>query len=213
MSVAGILLAARGLSKTWAGGSLAVRVEGLELAEGSTTVVTGDNGAGKTTLLRMLAGLLAPDPGASLVWRGEAVPAPRPGVDASYLHQQPYLFDRSVAANAAFPLRARGVADPAETDAVLKLAGLARKASQPASSLSGGEGRRLAVARVWATGAPLVLLDEPTANLDAAGVEAVEKMVSRMAEAGRTVVVAMHENSMSRALAAARRVRLGEQVT
>ncbi len=200
------ILAVSGLKKDWPDGGQGLHVESLELAEGETVALTGDNGAGKTTLLRILAGLLRFDSG-EVSWRGSRVASLRAGRDAAYLHQQPYLLSRSVRANVEYALKAAGRPVP-EAGALLEWAGLAEKARQDSGALSAGEGRRLALARIRATAAPLVLLDEPTANLDAAGVAAVGTMVRDMASDGRTVVAAFQAGGVPDGIGARRPLRM-----
>ena len=197
------VLEVHNLRKTWPAGPLAVDITGLQLGPGEVVLVLGDNGAGKTTLLRLLAGLLPADADAKLFWQGKQVNSLRPGRDVTYLHQQPRLWARSVRANVVYVLRLHN-RPPADADAILAWAGLSAVADQYADQLSGGQERRLALARVHATAAPLVLLDEPTTHLDATGVSAVEAMVHDMAAAGRTVVAAFQKNSQPAGLREAR---------
>lgn len=200
------ILAVAGLRKEWPDGGQGLSVDLLELAEGETVALTGDNGAGKTTLLRILAGLLPFDSG-EVSWRGSRVGSLRAGRDAAYLHQQPYLLSRSARANVEYALRAAG-RPAAESGGLLEWAGLAGRACADAGALSAGEGRRLALARIRATAAPLVLLDEPTANLDAAGVAAVGSMVRDMASDGRTVVAAFQDGGVPDGIGSRRSLRM-----
>lgn len=136
----------------------------LDLHPGEKLAVSGANGSGKSTLLRVLAGLQMPSAG---TMQG----APPPG-RAVLVHQQPLLFSGSVRDNLALALRAHG---RPLGDADFWLAALAADhlAARPAHGLSGGERRRVAIARALAVAPELLLLDEPLAELDAAGVELV----------------------------------------
>ena len=200
------ILSVRGLRKSWPGGLLDLVINHLDVDEGETVALTGDNGAGKTTLLRLLAGLLKAD-AAKISWQGRPVPSLRAGRDVTYLHQQPHMLDFSVRANVEFVLKQRG-AGVGEAMEALAWSGLADKAGLSALALSLGERRRLALARVRATAAPLILLDEPTANLDLAGVAAVEEMVRGMAAAGRTVVAAFQVDGVPGGISHDRELRM-----
>ena len=153
-----------------------LRVPRLALAPGEVLVVLGPSGSGKTTLLRLLAGLLPPEGGR--VTGGLRV----------YLPQTPPLLHRSVLDNAAFGLLLHGV--PREearrrAQARLKEVGLEALAHRPAHHLSAGEAARLALARALAVEPEVLLLDEPTANLDPANALRVEALLRRAAEERR----------------------------
>ncbi|HEX5136507.1 MAG TPA: ATP-binding cassette domain-containing protein [Planctomycetota bacterium] len=153
----------------------ALRLDALEVSRGERVGVRGPNGSGKTTLLRVLAGLLNPTEG--------TVEAPRRTV---LVHQQPYLFRGTARENVAYALRLNG--HPAR-EAGEWLARLAADAfaDRPASTLSEGERRRVAIARALATRPEALLLDEPYAALDAAGVATVTAALRAF---GGTLVIA-----------------------
>lgn len=207
MSEAGPLLTLGAMRRSWPGGG-SLGYAPLALARGEVVALVGANGAGKSTLLRILAGLERADAPLELRFEGKDAVALRPGVDAAYLHQAPHLFATTVAANVAYAVQRRAAAGPAVAE-VLAWAQLAQLAGRHAPTLSGGEARRLALARVFATSAPLVLLDEPTAGLDAPGAAMVRELVAKMAAAGRTVVVAAPDPALAAELAAATTVKLG----
>ncbi|MEE7449821.1 ABC transporter ATP-binding protein [Methylobacterium radiotolerans] len=156
---------------------------GLEVAPGSVTAVIGPNGAGKSVTLRVIDGLLRPDAGTVRVG-----PQRR-----AFVFQRPALIRATAAANVALALgglpRAARAARVQEALARVRLAERARDA---ATRFSGGEQQRLALARAWAVEPDLLLLDEPTANLDPASTEIVEGLVSAMARAGTTVLLVSH---------------------
>jgi tungstate transport system ATP-binding protein len=167
-------------------------LDGLDLALGGEgiSIVLGPNGAGKSVLLRVLAGLQAPDAG-RLQWAG----ADAPGASVAIVFQQPALIRASVRANvrlALLPARLPREAGEARIEAVLARVGLAHRAGDAARLLSGGEKQRLALARAWAARPRLLLLDEPTANLDPTATEAVEQLVREIRTDGTRVVMTTH---------------------
>ena len=170
-----------------------LRAASLGLGAGKATMLAGPNGSGKTTLMRIMAGLLPPRDGRIVI--GDRILTWRQArrqllARTVYLHQEPYMFDASVTQNLAFPLRVRRLPDRRRrTVEALGKARLEDKADQPAKSLSGGERRRLAIARAWLTGVDFMLLDEPTANLDPENTRLVEAMIAAYREANRAAVI------------------------
>ncbi|MHC4550237.1 MAG: ATP-binding cassette domain-containing protein [Planctomycetota bacterium] len=138
----------------------ALRLDALRIDERERVGVRGPNGAGKTTLLRVLAGLV-PVPGG----RVEGLPPPGRAV---LLHQHPYLFRGTARDNIAWALRLHR-RPLAEADAWLERVGARHLADRSAADLSGGERRRVALARALCVAPALLLLDEPFAALDAEG--------------------------------------------
>jgi len=175
-------------------------IDGLELrlSNRGITVVMGHNGAGKSLLLRLLHGLLSPSEG-KILWGGTPV-SEATTMRQSMVFQSPVLLRRSVAANVDFVLRNRGITVSRRTE-LLKKVGLADRQHQPARALSGGEAQRLALARALATGPEVLLLDEPTASLDPASVEAIEEIVRDAARAGTCVIFVTHDIAQARRLA------------
>lgn len=143
---------------------LALDAASLELDAGERLGVTGPNGCGKSTLLRVLAGLLPPTAG-----RATGLLAPGRVV---LVHQRPYLFRGTAAENVAWAARIAGQR-PADAGAWLERFGAAHLADRAARDLSGGERRRVALARAMAVAPEMLLLDEPFAALDRAGSDAV----------------------------------------
>ena len=169
------LVAARGVGHAFGGAPVLGGVD-LALAAGKLVVVAGPNGAGKTTLLRALAGVLTPD-------RGEVVLAGRP--IASWTRREiaqrlavvpqesamafPFSVREMVALGRApflGPLGRESPADVARTDAALAALELEGLAERAYPTLSGGEKRRVLLARALAQGVDTWLLDEPTAHMD-----------------------------------------------
>jgi len=163
-------------------------VDELHLDAGEKLAIVGPNGSGKTTLLRILAFLERPAAAARFRYRGRDVPSrvapPRRGL--AFLRQQPCIFSGSTAQNVAYPLRLRrlpAVEIRPRVAAMLAVMDLEARAQTPARSLSGGEQRRLALARVLIGDPAVILLDEPTAHLDKRSREIVEQILAGSAAA------------------------------
>jgi ATP-binding cassette, subfamily C, bacterial CydD len=166
----------------------------LAVAPGELIAVTGASGAGKSTLLRTLAGELEPAGGAVLL---DGVPPT--GLERSaitWLGQRPYLFAGTLADNIALgrpeahELQVQHAALAAGLgDLLARLPdGLATPVGEGGWGLSGGEAHRVALARTFLKGAPLLLLDEPTAHLDAVSEAAIIEVIRRLARPATTVV-------------------------
>ncbi|UOD31161.1 energy-coupling factor ABC transporter ATP-binding protein [Massilia violaceinigra] len=172
------------------------------LDAGRAYVLTGINGAGKSTLLRVLAGLEAGD-ASGVTWQGKPLalsPYP-PALRAAivYVHQHPVLFSTSVADNIGYGLRARGVPRAQAAQAVAQAmawAGVGHLQGSDPARLSGGEVQRVALARAWVLRPSLLLLDEPSANLDGAAREQVISLIPALSAAGGTVVMACHDRDL-----------------
>jgi heme exporter protein A len=159
---------------------------------GETLAVLGGNGAGKTTLLRVLAGLLRPHSGRVSVL-GAELPRERwklPG-NVGYLGHEPLLYrDLSGRENLRYHARLHGV-DEGRVETLLGQVGMDRRAGDAVRELSRGMVQRLAVARAVLHDPPLLLLDEPRANLDPAAAEQLEPLIGRAS--GRTRVLVSHD--------------------
>jgi len=161
----------------------------LSLAPGMTLAVLGPNGAGKTTLLRLLATLLRPHSG-SLEVLGHALPDEGWAVRGriGLLGHEPLLYrDLSVRENLALQ-SALHKTGPDRAGELLASVGLERRADEPLRTLSRGLVQRAAVCRALLADPPLLLLDEPLANLDPAAREVVEPLIGRSSAKTRVVV-------------------------
>lgn len=195
------LLGAEGVTKML-GGRRVLDGVGLKLARGQGYVLSGDNGSGKSTLLRILAGLEKADAG---VLRLQSEQAMLPGypdpwrLRVVYVHQHPYLFHTSVAGNIAYGLKARGEPRARWTRQVenaMDWAGVREVAAVPPQKLSGGEKQRVAMARAKVLAPELLLLDEPTANLDADGRRRIMDLLASLRAEGVSVLIACHDREL-----------------
>ena len=188
----------------WYGDRRVLQIDRLEVVPGETLCLIGPSGAGKSTLLRLLQFLERPTAG-SIFFAGE--PA-RPDLpletrrQVTTVFQRPVVLDRSVRANVSYGLRVRARPDDrGQVDALLEALGLQHLADTPARRLSGGEIQRVAFARALAFEPRVLLLDEPTANLDPRNVRLVEGLISERRSRGATIVLATHHVFQARRLA------------
>jgi len=198
--VSDVVLAARDLvAEPGRGARFRLQVPALALRAGSVLAVLGANGAGKTTLLRALAGLVEP-----LQGRVEPPHAER----VALVFQSPIVFAGSVLWNATLPLWGAGLSRSereGRARAALERFGIAPLAGRSAATLSGGERRRLALARALVTEPAVLLLDEPFDDLDAAGRAALVRDLARTIRETR-VAVALVTHELRQALALADRI-------
>jgi heme exporter protein A len=183
------LLQAAGLA-AFRGERLVFRDLDFAVAAGGALLLTGPNGSGKSTLLRLLAGLLRPAAGL-LTWGGEDALSDLPAHAArvAYVgHQDAVKPGLTAVENLYFAARLSG----ADVGEALATVGLADLADLPARMLSAGQKRRLALARLMLSRAPVWLLDEPTLGLDTASVERLGGMLGAHRARGGLVVAATH---------------------
>ena len=192
------LLQVQGLRKSY-GERLLYEIDHLVLERGHSYLLTGSNGAGKTTLLRILAGLESAEIN-QLSFEGHTIAtnqicsqlAPR----VVYLHQHPYLFSTSVAANVSYGLKAAGIERLKREEMVheaMTWAGVHHLAHISPHKLSGGERQRVALARARALNPDILLLDEPTANLDETARRQVAVLIKKICDNNHCVVIATHD--------------------
>lgn len=203
----GTAVQVEGLDVTYPGRVLpAVRGADLTVEAGETVALTGPSGCGKSTLLAVLLGLRRPQ-GGSVTLGGadlEDVDLEEWRSQIAWVPQQPHLFARSVADNVRL---ARPGATGTEVEAALGAAGLSEVVQrlpqgvdtvlgEGGAGLSAGERQRLSLARAFVRDAPLLLLDEPTANLDAQTEADVLTTVRHLVE-GRTAVIVAHRPALA----------------
>ncbi|UCH57944.1 MAG: ABC transporter ATP-binding protein [Candidatus Bathyarchaeota archaeon] len=165
---------------------------------GEILTLLGPNGSGKTTLLKLLAALESPSQGEILFdgVRLEEGNAERIRKRATLVFQSTVLFKGSVYDNASYGLRLRGISEDeigGKVGEALELVGLESLAHRKAKTLSGGERQRLSLARAIVLGCEVLLLDEPTANLDPESLSIVKDVIKRLgSEESTTVVLTTH---------------------
>jgi len=190
-----------GLKKCF-GERLLFHIDRLVLRQVSAYALTGPNDTGKSTLLRILAGLASAEM-ESVRFLDAAVtlaPYPRAVRDAVvYVHQHPVMFSTSVTENIAYGLSARGLGREEiarRVEAAMQWAGVEHLRGSKPATLSGGEKQRVALARAYVLQPKLLLLDEPTSNLDGAAREQVIALIPTLVAEGRTVVMACHDRDL-----------------
>jgi len=176
-----------------------LHIGSLEVFEGEILGIIGPSGAGKSTLLRLL-NFLEP-PGEGVIFfkdipfcLGQPVSTEiRRRVTTVF--QQPFLLNRSVAANVHYGLRLRkNTNGHSLVDSALKRVGLDQMADQRARTLSAGEAQRVSLARALVIRPDVLLLDEPTANLDPYNVGIIEKIISQTNREQKTTIVLVTHN-------------------
>ena len=213
MSGAGLAYRITGLRHRY-GNRIVLDVPALDIVRGETLAVIGPSGAGKTTLLRLLQFLERPMQG-RIEYAGAPAVVPMPieiSRTVTTVFQRSLMLDRSVRDNVAFGRRLRGSRELAAVDALIDRLALTPLAKAPARSLSGGEMQRVALARAIATGANVLLLDEPAANLDPRNVAIVEAMIKELQARGTTLVLVTHNTHEARRLASRMLVLLDGQM-
>ncbi len=199
----------RDLVVEYTSGGYAVRpLDGLNatIGPGQLTLLLGPSGSGKTTLLSCLGGILRPTAG-RIVVDGHDIAALDDNSRVAFRRRsvgfvfQAFNLIPSLSAleNVAMPLRLTGEPSKAARERAARLldqVGLADRAGHRPGNLSGGQQQRVAIARGLASGAPLLLADEPTANLDFVQAEGIIALLREIAALGHTVVVSTHDDRL-----------------
>lgn len=196
----------QGVTKAYEGRQV-LCIEHLEVRCGEILALVGPSGAGKSTLLRLLNFLEPPTTGQILF---HDIPMCYNGSvplellrKVTTVFQKPLLLKRSVRGNVAYGLSLRGQHRACERiEAVLEQVGLHGLAGQKAHTLSGGEAQRVALARAIVLDPEVLLLDEPTANLDPYNVSLIESIVRELnRRRGTTMVLVTHNVFQAKRLA------------
>ena len=175
-----------------------------KIEAGPRTIILGPNGAGKSVLMRLCHGLLEPTSG-SIVWHGARNGDVRRR--QAMVFQRPVMLRRSALANVVYGLQLAGKSRRESTLRamdVLEVVGLEHQAGRPARVLSGGEQQRLALARAWALGPDVLFLDEPTANLDPASTQDIERIIQAIHASETKIIMTTHNLGQAR--------RLGDEI-
>jgi len=185
------------LKKNYDGKSV-LNIEELEIPSGKITAVIGPNGAGKSTLLNLIAGIDLATSGKITYAGSEAIP--RNQITMGF--QKPYLLNTTVEKNISYPLKIRGWDGPQIEERVQRLTNelsLSEFRKKKSWKLSGGEVQKVALARALSFSPGLLLLDEPTANIDPSTVTEIEKILKRFnREEGTTIVLISHNLAQAR---------------
>ena len=179
----------------------------LEAAQGTLTALAGPNGVGKSTLLRVIAGALSPTAGTvkvlgsdlaglggrerarlvAMVPQSPELPRGMSALEVTLMGRNPHLHLLSWETGSDVEIALES----------LRMTDTADFAERPVHQLSGGERQRVAIAMALAQQTPVILLDEPTANLDLAYQPAVMRLLRELAEQGRTVITAVHDLTLA----------------
>jgi heme exporter protein A len=194
MSPDGARLEARAIN-AWRGDRHILRDVSFSVHAGEFLKITGPNGVGKTTLLRVVCGLMPAENGI-VEWRGKPVTSSNDEyhADMVYLgHLNSLKADLTARENLEFLSGLRQALTGADIDAALDRVGILSRGDLAARSLSAGQKRRLALARLLLSGAVLWILDEPVTNLDVAGIRLVEDLVREHVGRGGLALAAAHQ--------------------
>jgi tungstate transport system ATP-binding protein len=180
-------------------GRCVLHVGNLNIRRGEIFAIVGPSGAGKSTLLRLL-NFLEPPTSGTVRFLDAEFSAERPASLAlrrrvTTVFQRPVLLNRSVRDNVGYGLRLRGRRNAAKlVESTLEQVGLEHLASQRARTLSGGEAQRVALARAMVLRPDVLLLDEPTANLDPYNVGLIEDIIQTLNREQNTTLVLVTHN-------------------
>jgi len=181
----------------------ALRGLNLEVVEGEFVSICGPSGAGKTTLLNLIGGLDQPTSGEIVVFGhdlstyDEDFLATFRSAYVGFVFQSYNLVSTLTALeNVAFPMELAGWSDERvnkRSEKLLGLVGLSHRAAHFPAQLSGGEQQRIAFARALANDPPLILIDEPTGNLDVETGFEIVSIMEKLKAKGKTIIVATHD--------------------
>ncbi|MEM0458459.1 MAG: ABC transporter ATP-binding protein [Thermofilaceae archaeon] len=201
------MLECRDLWVSYPGAGVVLKGVSLRLKRGEIAFVIGPNGAGKTTLLLTLAGLLKPDRGEVLLdgrslW--EQIPGARRRIGVLFQNPDDQLFNPTVRDELFFTLNQLGLPEGEKQERVQKVAqelGVAHLLDRPTFALSAGEKKRVALASILVYEPEILLLDEPTANLDPATTALLVSTVCKARSRGKAILIATQDTTLAESLA------------
>lgn len=176
---------------------VALDISDLEISSGSFIGIIGPNGAGKSTFVKLLAGIDPISRGKVLYNQKKLHKNSEVYQKMTLIFQKPYLFRTSVFDNIAYPLKIRGEKPEVIKEKVEKLLvdlGLQDLRDQPGKTLSGGESQKVALARALVFEPELLLLDEPTANIDPQSIMVMERVLRDFYENNRPTIIMVTHN-------------------
>jgi putative ABC transport system ATP-binding protein len=201
----------KNLHKTYLKGVVptkALRGVSLDISAGTFACITGPSGHGKSTLLHLMGGLDKPDTGSVHVAGQEIYQLPDKELARFRAEKLGFVFqffnllhNLSVLENVQIPMMFTKVPKEKQEEIALKLltsVGLKDKVRSRATELSGGQMQRVAIARALANDPEVLLMDEPTGNLDSSAEKEVMDIVGRLHEKGKTIIIVTHEEEISR---------------
>jgi tungstate transport system ATP-binding protein len=181
----------------------ALKSVSLNLQANKIILLLGVNGAGKTTLMRIMAGLENPD-GGQILFNNQTIDAKALRHVSTLVFQKTAMFSMNVYDNLAYGLKIRQVPDDEiarridEALAAVRLSGFEKRR---AKTLSGGEQQRVALVRAFLLNSDILLLDEPTANLDPKSATIIEKAIISKKSSQRIIIMATHNLNQARRIA------------
>ena len=205
------IITTRDLTKSYSSGDVttqALRGVNLEIRKGSFTCIIGPSGHGKSTLMHLVGGLDRPTAG-SVILDGTDISrmdnsklAKLRGEKIGFVFQFFNLLQGLTAKeNVEVAMMLAGIPEKDQASGALRLldmVGLAEKADSKPSQLSGGQQQRIAIARALANDPAILLMDEPTGNLDSAAEAEVMQILKRLHAEGKTVVLVTHNNEIAK---------------
>ena len=168
-------------------------IDQLHLSSSDIVHLHGANGVGKSSLMKIMARLQKPTFGQVKYKANPGENLRQPSV--IYLHQNTYLFDTDVRGNVEYVLRLRKEKNPEKVAKALAWADLTHLKTRQAHLLSGGERQRLSLARALVLDPAIVLLDEPSSNLDNASLQRIELMLKDLHQRGTGIVLSCHQDN------------------
>ncbi len=183
-----------------------IDIKAADFYRKKVTAVTGPNGSGKTTLLKIISGILVPDKGDIYLDEVRIINGMRRILmaNSTFVHQTPYIFTGTVKKNILMGLGSSGLSRrkmEEMADQLLSSFDLEKYKYSKARGLSGGERQKIALARAAGMDRDFLILDEPLAHIDSKSKVKIENMLEKLAEKGKTLIFATHDQDLASRLA------------